>query len=329
MNIENKILIKSNIDNNVPCGVLEIKDTHLTDTPPSARQDDYFKTVTNKLSKTIEYANKNNLLATISGDVFHRYKENNVVINTLINILNKAKYKVIIIPGNHDLSSRVLSDKDSLSIIKSSTTAHVCTSNDDLYYFVLENGKTVGIGGTPYGQELPSQVDWDVDYGLWLTHHNLPFANHYTEESITGFKEINGIHEVFNGHLHHQSPDVIKNNTIYHNFGAITRTKKDESDRVPSFVVWKPDCECKVIFLKNDLTEHAFYGSGRVNAKKSIIAEAGDAGKRFIDFLSNPDKKVIDLNEEFDNLLKAGEIDKKIYDFLLEISSIAKKEVGK
>lgn len=324
-------LIYSNDKKDMPSGVLFLKDTHITDIPPSARQDDYQSTINGKLNSVINYANNNNLVISVCGDFFHRSNESTFVINNIIMILKKAKYKFIIIPGNHDMSSRVLSKKDALYTIKISDVAYVIEDeNSELYYFdSVVDGKTirVGIGGTPYGQDIPNIVNWDVNYGLWMTHHNFPFSYHYKEQAVSAFKSIQGVNEVFNGHLHHNSPDIINENTIYHNFGSMTRTKRDESERIPSFVVWTPNNECKIIYLKNDLTKHSFSLRGRTNAQKSSIIEAGESGKRFIEFLSNPNKEKLDINKEFDILLKSGQINKKTYDFLIDLSSIAKKEI--
>jgi len=326
--------IKSRINNEICEGLIVICDPHLTSIPPSSRQDDYMNVVHSKMEKVIQLGNSLNLLPLICGDVFHRPVENSEIVkNKIIDLFYESKYIPVIIPGNHDLSSAELSRKDSLYTLKSSRSCIVGIKSGPLAKIQMlghENVINVGIGGTPYGQAIPDHVDWDFqcDYGIWMTHHNLPFSSVYKEQAVSNFKEIQGVDEVFNGHLHHEATDVKKGNTNFHNLGSITRTKKDEADRTPCVTIWKPDTSgCERIELKGSMTDHAFKLTGRLSAKESIIKEAGESGKRFVDFLVNGNRKDIDIDDEFDKMYRSGHIDSKVHHMLQELSSLAKKEV--
>ena len=329
------IRIENRINRNFQAsGVCIIGDTHHTLKAPISRQDDYFDIVNRKMSAIISMCNVNGLVPLLLGDIFHRAVESHEIVkNSLIDHLYDADFTPIINPGNHDMSGSLLSRKDSLYTIKSSRCAIVNDRSGQIGFvdMTTQDAGTVrvGIGSTPYGQDIPSEVDWDVpcDYGFWMTHHNLPFANHYDDQPVYGFSSIRNVSDVFNGHLHHPSPDVLKGGTSWHNFGSSTRTKKDESERMPVVTIWTPDDGYQSVPLISDTTEHAFDVKTRMSPSRKKVAEAGEFGKRFVDFLSNEGDNEIDIAREFDIMFANGMIDRKMQSFLTDIAEDARKVV--
>lgn len=326
--------ILSRFNNDIPNGVAIINDPHLTATPPSARQDDYTSIIQKKIEVSIDLCNQMNLIPLFPGDIFYRPVETSELIkNVLIDMFYTSKFSPVLIPGNHDMSGYKLSRRDSLYTILSSRCCLIGIESGPIAYSqILTNDgiKNLCIGGTPYGQVIPNEVIWDIvpDYSFWMTHHNLPFSTHYKEKEISGFKEIIGVDHVVNGHLHHPAPSVKEENTIYHNFGSVTRTKSDEADRIPLITLWTPDAQFETIALESDTTEHAFKLGGRKVASQSVIKEAGESGKRFVDFLAQGDRAEVDIDYEFKMMYKNGQIDNQMAKYLTDLASKAKKVVN-
>lgn len=328
------IQILSRFNKTIPNGIAIINDPHLTATPPSSRQDDYPSIIQKKIEVSLDVCNQMNLIPLFPGDIFYRPVETSELIkNVLIDTFYTTKFSPIVIPGNHDMSGSKLSRKDSLYTILSSRCCVIGIESGPIAHcdILTNNGiKKLCIGGTPYGQEIPNEVIWDIDpdYSFWMTHHNLPFSTHYKEKTIYGFKEIIGVNHVVNGHLHHPAPSVKEGQTTYHNFGSVTRTKSDEADRIPLITLWTPDNGFETLALESETTDHAFKLGGRQTASQSAIKEAGESGKRFVDFLAQGDRTEVDIDKEFQVMYQNGQIDNTMVNYLIDLSSKAKKIVN-
>ena len=321
--------------NQNPRALLIINDVHLASKPPHTRQDDYQNVVLRKLDSLFKLANEYHAIPLFTGDIFHRAVEPSELIkNTFIDLCNSSEFIPVIIPGNHDMTSGILSRRDSLFTIRSSLCAIVGIDSGVLATATLEyEGEApviLGIGGTPYGQDIPDNVDWNVEHGVWLTHHNLLFNQHYDREAAIGFKQIDGVNDVFNGHLHHSSPDVRSGETVWHNYGSATRTYLSEADRIPLATIWHTDGNAMTINLHNDQTEHAFsLGKGRTTSSDTSEMIANESSQRFVRFLVGENGGPMDIAQTLDNMHQSGEIDRRLHDFLIEVNETAKMEMGK
>lgn len=165
-NIFNHLFLKTKY-NEIPfypnevAGLLFIGDPHYWSKRPGRRLDDYSQTILNKLTESIDYANKNNLLIIILGDLFEEWKEETEAITKLIRVLKKAKYKIISAVGNHDINEHKLTDKNPLKMLEEAGIIDLMEDNGFYYQIKINNNnktKTILLGATPYGMPIPNNV---------------------------------------------------------------------------------------------------------------------------------------------------------------------------
>ena len=78
-------------------------DLHIRETAPRFRKDDYLQTGLTKLEWIVNLANKENATLLIAGDLFDTSKASFLVVNRIIEVLQKADYPPIVVNGQHDL----------------------------------------------------------------------------------------------------------------------------------------------------------------------------------------------------------------------------------
>ena len=273
-------------------GFVIVNDPHNASKAPRSRLDvDYGGTILGKLEQIRDRANAEKLVPLFTGDFFQKPIEPSEAIKSRLNDLLYSFWSQqgIIIPGNHDMRGDILSETDSLWNIKTGRSIRVFPHAGFFDTFLI-NGKKVSVGGSPFGQAIPDDVerDGDVDEYIWLTHHNLPFKNNYkTSEQKLAFKEIVGVDKVFNGHIHTASPSVTSGMTTYFNIGSMTRTSVSDAERKPVFGIYKDgnlftehlECEPHVFDLSYR-TERAKPG---VSGRHTI----GDAGAQFLSAIAD------------------------------------------
>lgn len=206
-------------------GLLAIGDPHLEDRIPGWRSDDYPKTVLQKLRWCIDTARSENLLPVLLGDLFHAPRKNPNWL--LVEVLTMFEDDVIGIVGNHDIYENTLSEHDSLRIIEEAGHIHLLHNS----FIDLElDGHPVRMGGTPWGQDLPTQVESDGRLVIWFTHHDLHLPGFERSAKIKP-GEIPGVELVVNGHIHKRMAPVRKGGTTWINPGNIVRRERSENTR--------------------------------------------------------------------------------------------------
>ncbi len=326
----------------MPRGVIFAPDLHADVKGPSTRMDNYEQTTISKLAHILDVANQELRVAVFPGDFMGRSRiSSDYLKSTIIKLMREAVFRPIIYPGNHDMASDLLSEADSLYLLRASGAAHVQRYSGATATIMMRcndgSVRSVGIGGTPYGQDIPDVAGFlppdesnpgrDPDLGLWFTHHNLPFAQHYAEQKIYGFKAIGGVHSVINGHLHHATPSVRiadargAHTTEWHNPGSVMRTKASERERTPNFGSIDPDGSIDILPLILDGGQSVFTAaSGRASApglSASISAEARD---RLISGLTVTDEDDGNIGILLDEAVANNEIDLATREWLEEIA---------
>lgn len=318
-----------------PLGVLFGPDLHIDGNGPSTRVDDYASSVLSKVSYCIEVANDENVVASFPGDFFGRARvSSDYVKSKTIEILRKARYLPIIYPGNHDMGGDILGESDTLWLLKASGCAHVQIHSGPTAVFnmLTQQGESVrvGVGGTPYGQDLPKSAEWervqehpeDVDLGVWFSHHNLTFQSHYADRPSYDFFEIEGVDSVINGHLHHAAPSVRVGATEWHNPGSCTRTKANERERVPTFGIIWADGAIDIMPIRYDGSNSVFTSSaGRVSAPINSSAPDNMARERFISHLASDCGEEKSVGVLLDEALDAKMIDRPLREWLETIAA--------
>lgn len=162
--IHDNLFLKSQL-NSIPVylhkvdGLLFLGDPHYWSKRPGRRVDDFSQTVLNKLSETIEYANKHNLLIICLGDLFEKPEDNDIsALTKLIKVLKKAKHFISAV-GNHDLNEYKLMDHNPLKMLSETNIIELMEDNGFAYQIEFTNSDhKVLLGSTPYGMMIPDNV---------------------------------------------------------------------------------------------------------------------------------------------------------------------------
>jgi hypothetical protein len=97
------------------------------------------------------------------------------------------------------------------------------------------NGATVVLGGSCWGQALPTSFDRSTlppgrpAFVFWLAHHDLRFPGYDAGRSDCA--EIPGVDAVVNGHIHRRLDDVAAGRTLWINPGNIARVSRGDACR--------------------------------------------------------------------------------------------------
>lgn len=135
-------------------GLLFIGDPHVASRPPGFRKDDYSRAILGKLRWAIDYAEQNALRPIILGDLFDFPRDNaNWVLVDLLNILHDT----LGIYGNHDCKENTLGENDTLSVLTAAGAVRLIDEENPWCARIA--GHPVLVGGTPWGQKLPTSFD--------------------------------------------------------------------------------------------------------------------------------------------------------------------------
>lgn len=295
-------------------GLLFIGDPQMSCVAPGRRLEEDFLPVTlDKLRQCREKAEEKNLFVVFLGDLFEnptqkKANTNKVVENTnrmLTGYAQAMNFRpAVTIPGNHDKEEVVLTQGTTMATMRDLGLIDVIEPGGP--YAIIEiQGKKVGLGGTPYGDEIPRDVRGvfgePVDKVIWLTHDLFQFdiANRYLQEVF----EIKGCDMVVNGHDHTTQKPKIAGQTNWFNPGNITRLSVDMVDHVPSSWEWNPSMPA------NHLEQHvlqynkiAFTLEGRQvdpDSKAATVAAARRAQSLFASLIMS-DKDADGASSEMD-----------------------------
>lgn len=227
-------------------GILFVGDPHLWSKKPGKRIDaDFTATVLDKLNQAVEIALKENLYLVILGDLFHVDDENNIeMLTKLTRILKKLKDPCASVEGNHEKSQTSLSDDVAMSLLREAGVINTLEKNGLAIELPIDD-KTILIGSTPYGSDVPDVANIPTKYAsadpfiVWLTHHNLDFGESYP--GVVPVTEIKNVAMLVNGHIHKTKKPKKVGNMMAHNPGNITRLSTDCVDHVPAVWKWVPE----------------------------------------------------------------------------------------
>jgi Calcineurin-like phosphoesterase len=213
-------------------GVLLIGDPHLEGRQPGFRKDDYPNVILDKLAWCLNYAEHEQLLPAILGDLFDKPRDNPTwMMGRLLELL---RGEVIGLYGNHDCADPVLGQHDSLSLLVKAGRLRLI-GPDDPWHGVM-NGRLVVIGGSSYRQPLPKRfplpppiANDPLPLVLWLTHHDILIPG-YDEGRIKPV-EIPGVDLLINGHIHRRLAEIRCGQTRWLTPGNISRRSRSDASR--------------------------------------------------------------------------------------------------
>jgi hypothetical protein len=219
-------------------GLLFVGDLHLSTQAPSTRRDDYLRSGLAKVRQVVEIANERQLVPIFTGDIVHRPQEPKETLKTrLLRLLTACWTGSWTNVGNHDMTGLRLDDGDTLAAIAEPGHPLRAVSESGPGLLVDAGGTLIGIGFTPYGQDIPTDVTGvfpGADAVFWVTHHDIGFEGAYPGAVMP--HEIIGCQLVVNGHMHLEKPQLQCGGTLWVNFGSICRTAIDSVSHEPC--VW-------------------------------------------------------------------------------------------
>lgn len=239
-------------------GLAFIGDPHVCSLKPGYRfgrrtDKDYPETILGKLKFVIDHCNENRLVPVFLGDMYDNSVEPDEAIKTrLLRLLNTSWTKPICNVGNHDIKNQVLTDGDSLMYLVEANAIKVAAHSGVLDGFSI-GGKTVAVGATPYGQDIPTDARHyfpQADTIIWLTHHDLAFEGAYPGSQ--DLHAIKGCKLAINGHMH-----IAKNlrpigGTTWFNPGNIVRQAVDAIEHEPAFTVLTDEGRLKKVRIPHE-----------------------------------------------------------------------------
>lgn len=224
-------------------GILFGGDLHLSSRAPSRRKDDYMAAGLDKVRQLVAIANENRFVLVLTGDVFHRSHETNEALKTrLLRELAQCWHFVLTNVGNHDKAGDRLGDADTLSVIGEPGAPLRVFAESGPAALIDMDGTKVGLGFTPYGQEIPSDVrdafGGEAAGTVWCTHHDVAFDGAYPGALVP--HAIQGCQLVVNGHMHLEKAPVQAGQTMWCNFGSLMRTAIDAVSHEPCAWSFRP-----------------------------------------------------------------------------------------
>ena len=241
-------------------GLLVIGDPHIEARVPGFRKDSYPRTILEKLRWALDYAQQQQLLPLILGDLFQLPRDNpNWLVVELLEMFDQPIAGVY---GNHDVHERAIKSDDSLSILAEAGRIFLLNGVNRLDLSI--NHRQVTIGGTPWGQSLPDQIDVRPEsLVVWLCHHDLIVPG-YEEAGNIKITDSLPIDILINGHIHRRLEDQLIGNTTVLTPGNIARRKRGDASRehVPSVLqidISSDDWEHRLIEVPHQSYDDVFY----------------------------------------------------------------------
>ncbi|MBT3394522.1 MAG: metallophosphoesterase [Waddliaceae bacterium] len=240
-------------------GLFFIGDQHLASRVPGFRKDHYPTTALSKLRWCLEYANKNDLVPILLGDLFHWPRDN---ANWLVgDIIAMIKNPVLAIAGNHDCYENDLGDDDSLMLLVKAGKIQILTEKSPWHGVV--NEKNVVIGGASFKESLPTKYDAEGSLVFWVAHHEIRVPGYLDGGNITPY-DIPGVDAVINGHIHRQLKPFEKGTTAWLTPGSIVRIRRDDANKAKKPAALRIDVtekgwETSTIEIPHKPYEEVFY----------------------------------------------------------------------
>lgn len=216
-------------------GLLVIGDPHVGSRRPGRRKDAVWpQAVLAKLDRCVAIANERGLAPVILGDLFDRPVEPDEALKSqLIRTLKSFRHRPLVNVGNHDIQNTMLTDGDTLALLGLCDVVDVVSASGPVAEFHIGT-RRVGVGMTPYGQEIPTDLRGSfpgVDLNAWFTHHDIAFDGGYPG-AVPPFA-VEGCDVLVNGHIHKTQKAVTAGRTRWLNPGNINRQSVDLADHVP------------------------------------------------------------------------------------------------
>lgn len=304
-----------------PKGFLFIGDPHASSVRPGKRNDDFEKSVLNKLIESAKIATHFNLIPVILGDLIHREGENSIgFISRLTKVLKTFPCTPLEIDGNHGKHESTSVEEDVEYLLKTSGTIKLLEDPAEKLMFSFGEQK-VSLFVAPYGTQMPYSLKREIGHiNILVSHHDLGFESAYP--GAMPLREIKDCDIVVNGHMHKTAPSVLKGKTTWHCPGNIEPLSLDCRDHNPAVWEWRPDMGCTLEphYLSHNrdcfnLTGTHVNSSSAIDGVEALAPHHMLKNSRFAQMLAssepNDSKKTDEaafLSEDLDDVIETIEV---------------------
>jgi len=218
-----------------------LADTHIRETQPLCRIDDYFEAQREKWDFIDEIQHKYNIPILIAGDLFDKWKPSPKLLTWCIDNLPD---NIIAIPGQHDLPNHNISllDKSGLQTLDSAGVIQIIKN---LCLKIKIKGLNLNIHAYPFGSEIGSLNGTfkrqNNTKNIALMHYftykenKFPGCNTYSANKL--LKKMKGYDLIVVGD-NHQSFIAEEDNRLLVNPGSLMRMKSDQIDYKPRLFLY-------------------------------------------------------------------------------------------
>jgi Calcineurin-like phosphoesterase len=233
-------------------GILFIGDLHLSSTRLGRRLDDYTEAGLDKLRQCVQIARERNLLPVCLGDLYHRPRDNSLVLlSRLTTVLGEfrapaigsavgapKREEMLLLAGSHDRTESWFTERDADYLLAQNGVLKLI-EQPGLVLTLEIGGKLVNLWATPAGCRVPSSVPAEPNtHNIMVTHHDFDFQGMYP--GAEELREIKNCDMLVNGHMHTQAPMVFRGGMACHNPGSVMRNTVDLKKQKPVVSVWTP-----------------------------------------------------------------------------------------
>jgi predicted phosphodiesterase len=221
--------------------VILVADIHASDSSPASRREGYKLEVLDLLWQTVELAKEHKATAVWAGDVFHLKtpgRNSHQLVNEMIDVVRAYPHGLLIVPGNHDLTSDRLDSipAQPLGTLFKAGAVRLNGIDDDfgtpLYGVPWQqrfNDTTVSAALADWRSETDPDESW-----LCVTHaplyppgKELPYEFYDTAAWAAAMGHRGS---VFYGHVHNPHGTYEVEGVTFCNNGALSRGSLDESN---------------------------------------------------------------------------------------------------
>jgi len=299
---------------------LAFKDLHYSRRKPASRKDDYGLSMRDKLTQIGSVTKARKISAVFfAGDLFHHKRPSQVSheeVQDLLSIFSDYKCPVLLIPGNHDLSSTgyVSLKKQPLGDLTSSHLVHLLRPGEP--YDVEESGIKVRIYGVTWDER--NQVrsfDFkraDENVQIVLGHLSIvPKGGYVSGVQAFSYADFASCSfDIFiTGHIHTDHGIRMLQGKHYVNIGSLSRNTihYDNRDRVPQIAHIAIDEAANIKIQPVALKAKS--GSEVFDLEKK--QESEEEQKQIMEFLEDLSKSTM-TSTVYSEELKAMKIEKSV-----------------
>lgn len=296
-------------------------DQHITSRKPANRTDDYFATVLNKFKQELQIAHEGQCdLIALPGDVFDTYKENHLVVQSIVDIIKKQSIPIMLVAGQHDQQFHNPDLKG--------TALGTLLQHPNIYLLNGFNSGFMGLDfyGASWNEEIPTIVNpkklnvlvlhkMIVDEKLWAAQEGHTWGS--------GLMKTSGFDLIVSGDNHQQFV-LTSGNKVLVNMGSMMRSTVSQVNHEPAVAIWDSAEPRNVNIIKLNIKpfsevfvrlEDAIKRKEHNEQMEAFVSSLKDGG--------DEDAHKVKLNfvEALENYIEVNKVDESVAAIIYEVLS--------